>query len=175
MFCKISNDFFLLDGKNSMLSQVVNTRTFGRLTPDLWWWRCWWGNIILGMCLWHKILHCGSGKWSYQCDTWWLHRINRIYRSFRSFQLRWTGAEGVQISKPLWGSKWSNTGYYSPPSKQISSTPQLRCKLQTTKHRRSHRYGIQYAKLQSHTCHWKDSSTATYRHEIRAISTNIHA
>ena len=34
MFCKISNDFFLLDGKNSRLSQVVNTWTFGRLTPD---------------------------------------------------------------------------------------------------------------------------------------------
>ena len=34
MYCKISNDFFLPDGKNSRLSQVVNTWTFGRLTPD---------------------------------------------------------------------------------------------------------------------------------------------
>ena len=34
MFCEISNDFFLPDGKNSRLSQVVNTWTFGRLTPD---------------------------------------------------------------------------------------------------------------------------------------------
>ena len=34
MFCKIPNDFFLPDGKSSRLSQIVNTWTFGRLTPD---------------------------------------------------------------------------------------------------------------------------------------------
>ena len=34
LFCKIPNDFFLPDGKNSRLSQIVNTLTFGRLTPD---------------------------------------------------------------------------------------------------------------------------------------------
>ena len=41
MFCEISNNFFLPDGKNSRLSQVVNTWTFGRLTPD--------GNEGVGM------------------------------------------------------------------------------------------------------------------------------
>ena len=34
MFCNIPNDFFLPDGKNSRLSKIINTRTFGRLTPD---------------------------------------------------------------------------------------------------------------------------------------------
>ena len=28
------HDFFLPDGKNSRLSQIINTSTFGRLTPD---------------------------------------------------------------------------------------------------------------------------------------------
>ena len=41
MFCEISNDFFLPDGKKSKLSQVVNTWTFGRLKPD--------GNEGVGM------------------------------------------------------------------------------------------------------------------------------
>ena len=34
MFFKIQNDFFLPEGKNSRLSQIVNTWTFGRLTPN---------------------------------------------------------------------------------------------------------------------------------------------
>ena len=34
MLCKIPNDFFLPDGKNSRLSQIINTWTFGRLTPE---------------------------------------------------------------------------------------------------------------------------------------------
>ena len=34
MFCEIPNEFFLPDRKNSRLSQIVNTWTFGRLTPD---------------------------------------------------------------------------------------------------------------------------------------------
>ena len=34
MSCEISNDFFLPDGKNSRLSQIVNTWTFSRLTPN---------------------------------------------------------------------------------------------------------------------------------------------
>ena len=33
MSCEIFNDFFLPDEKNSRLSQIVNTWTFGRLTP----------------------------------------------------------------------------------------------------------------------------------------------
>ena len=32
--CKILNDFFLPDGKNTQLSKIVNTWTFDRLTPD---------------------------------------------------------------------------------------------------------------------------------------------
>ena len=34
MFCEIPNDFFLPDRKSSRLSQIINTWTFGRLTPD---------------------------------------------------------------------------------------------------------------------------------------------
>ena len=34
MQCKILNDFFLPDGKNTQLSQIVNTRMFNRLTPN---------------------------------------------------------------------------------------------------------------------------------------------
>ena len=34
MLGEFQNDFFLPDGKNSRLSQIVNTWTFGRLTPD---------------------------------------------------------------------------------------------------------------------------------------------
>ena len=34
MSCEISNDFFLPDGKNSKLSQIINTWTFVRLTHD---------------------------------------------------------------------------------------------------------------------------------------------
>ena len=55
MLCEIPNDFFLPDGKNSRLSQIINTWTFGRLTPD--------GNEGVGvkisyleLCLWHKVL-----------------------------------------------------------------------------------------------------------------------
>ena len=32
MHCKIANDFFLPDGKNTQPSQIVNTWTFDRLT-----------------------------------------------------------------------------------------------------------------------------------------------
>ena len=34
MQCKIPNDFFLPDGKNTQLSKIVNTWMFDRLTPD---------------------------------------------------------------------------------------------------------------------------------------------
>ena len=34
MICKIPNDFFLPDGKNTQLSKSVNTWTFNRLTPN---------------------------------------------------------------------------------------------------------------------------------------------
>ena len=34
MICKIPNNFFLPDGKNSQLSKIVNTWTFDRLTPQ---------------------------------------------------------------------------------------------------------------------------------------------
>ena len=34
MICEIPNDFFILDGKNTQLSKVVNTWTFDRLTPN---------------------------------------------------------------------------------------------------------------------------------------------
>ena len=34
MQCKIPNDFFLPDRKNTQLSQIVNTWMFDRLTPN---------------------------------------------------------------------------------------------------------------------------------------------
>ena len=34
MICKIPNDFFLPDGKNTKLSKFVNTWNFDRLTPN---------------------------------------------------------------------------------------------------------------------------------------------
>ena len=34
MICEIPNNFFVLDGKNTQLSKVVNTWTFDRLTPN---------------------------------------------------------------------------------------------------------------------------------------------
>ena len=34
MQCEIPNDFFLPDSKNTQLSQIVNTWTFDRLTPN---------------------------------------------------------------------------------------------------------------------------------------------
>ena len=34
MICKIPNNFFLPDGKNTQLSKVVNSWTFDRLTPN---------------------------------------------------------------------------------------------------------------------------------------------
>ena len=34
MFFEITNDFILLDGKKSRLSQIMNTLTFSRLTLD---------------------------------------------------------------------------------------------------------------------------------------------
>ena len=34
MFREISNDFFIPNGKNLRLSQIINTWTFRRLTPD---------------------------------------------------------------------------------------------------------------------------------------------
>ena len=34
MICKFPNDFFLPDGKNSRLSQIVNKWIFSRQTPD---------------------------------------------------------------------------------------------------------------------------------------------
>ena len=34
MICEIPNNFFLLDGKNTQLSKVINTWTFNRLTPN---------------------------------------------------------------------------------------------------------------------------------------------
>ena len=64
MFCEIPNDFFLPDGKNSRLSQIVNTWTFGRLTLD--------GNEGVGVKI--SYLECAygmkyyvveSGKWSH--------------------------------------------------------------------------------------------------------------
>ena len=34
MQCKIPNDYFLPDGKNTQLSKIVNTWTFNRLTSN---------------------------------------------------------------------------------------------------------------------------------------------
>ena len=55
---EIPNDFFLLDGKNSRLSQIINTWTFGRLMPD--------GNKGVGMKI--SYLECAYGTKYYVID-----------------------------------------------------------------------------------------------------------
>ena len=51
MQCKIPNDSFLPDGKNTQLSKIVNNWTFDRLTPD--------GNEGVGVQMDH--LECAYG------------------------------------------------------------------------------------------------------------------
>ena len=58
MFCKIPNDLFLPNGKNSRLSQIVNTWTFSRLTPD--------GNEGVGVKI--GYLECAYGMKYYVID-----------------------------------------------------------------------------------------------------------
>ena len=58
MFCEIPNDFFLPDGKNSRLSQIINTWTFSRLTPD--------GNEGVGVEI--AYLECAHGMKYYVMD-----------------------------------------------------------------------------------------------------------
>ena len=58
MICEIPNDFFLLDGKNTQLSKVVNTWTFDRLTPN--------GNEGVGVKL--DYLECTYGTRYYVID-----------------------------------------------------------------------------------------------------------
>ena len=55
MICKIPNDFFLPDGKNTQLSKIVNTSTFDRLTPN--------GNEGVGVKL--NYLECAYGARCY--------------------------------------------------------------------------------------------------------------
>ena len=58
MICKIPNDFFLPDGKNTQLSKVVKTWTFDRLTPI--------GNEGVGVKL--DYLECAYGTRYYVID-----------------------------------------------------------------------------------------------------------
>ena len=58
MICEIPNDFFLLDGKNTQLSKVINTWTFDRLTPN--------GNEGVGVKL--DYLECTYGTRYYVID-----------------------------------------------------------------------------------------------------------
>ena len=58
MVCEIPNNFFLLDGKNTQLSKVVNTWTFKRLTPN--------GNEGVGIKL--DYLECAYGTRYYVID-----------------------------------------------------------------------------------------------------------
>ena len=58
MICEIPNDFFVLDGKNTQLSKVVNTWTFDRLTPN--------GNKGVGVKL--DYLECTYGTRYYVID-----------------------------------------------------------------------------------------------------------
>ena len=58
MICEIPNNFFLLDGKNTQLSKVVNTWTFDRLTPN--------GNEGVGVKL--DYLECAYGTRYYVID-----------------------------------------------------------------------------------------------------------
>ena len=87
MFCEIPNDFFQPDGKNSRLSQIINTWTFGRLTPD--------GNEGVGVkigFLEHaygtKCLCDRSGKWSHiQCDSMIEIELTEFTGHFSPFNL----------------------------------------------------------------------------------------
>ena len=58
MIYEILNNFFLLDGKNTQLSTVVNTWTFDRLTPN--------GNKGVGVKL--DYLECAYGTRYYVID-----------------------------------------------------------------------------------------------------------
>ena len=58
MICEIPNDFFVLDGKNTQLSKVVNTWTFDRLIPN--------GNEGVGVKL--DYLECAYGTRCYIID-----------------------------------------------------------------------------------------------------------
>ena len=75
MFCEIPNDFFQPDGKNSRLSQIVNTWTFSYLTPD--------GNEGVGVKI--AYLECAYGMKYYVMD-----QINGNINAIHNYSLEST-------------------------------------------------------------------------------------
>ena len=79
MICKIPNDFFLPDRKNTQLSKIVNTWTFNRLTPN--------GNEGVGIQL--DYLECAYGTRYYVID-----KVNGDINAIHNVSLKLTEFKG---------------------------------------------------------------------------------
>ena len=79
MICEIPNDFFLLDGKNTQLSKVINTWTFDRLTPN--------GNEGVGVKI--DYLECTYGTRYYV-----IHKVNVDINTIHGESLELTEFKG---------------------------------------------------------------------------------
>ena len=97
MQCKIPNDFFLPDGKNTRLSKIDNTWTFDRLTPN--------GNEGVGVQI--DYLECAYGTRYYIVDkvngqSNAIHddslELMEFKGHFSPFDLNNFGVEGMQAS-----------------------------------------------------------------------------
>ena len=79
MQCKIPNDFFLPDGKNTQLSKIVNTWTFDRLTPN--------GNEGVGVQI--DYLECAYGTRYYV-----INKVNGQINAIHDDSLKLTEFKG---------------------------------------------------------------------------------
>ena len=79
MICKIPNNFFLPDGKNTQLSKIVNTWTFDRLTPN--------GNEGVGVQL--DYLECAYGTRYYV-----INKVNGDINAIHDVSLELTEFKG---------------------------------------------------------------------------------
>ena len=79
MHCEIPNDFFLLDGKNTQLSQIVNTWTFNRLTPN--------GNEGVGVQI--DYLEC-----AYETKYYMVDKVNGQINAIHDYSLELTEFKG---------------------------------------------------------------------------------
>ena len=133
--------FSCLTGKNSRLSQIINTWTFYRLTPD--------GNEGVGVKI--SYLECTYGT-KYYVINQVNGQINAIHDDsieltdftgrFSSFNLDELEIECMQTSRL---SGWWGCFHTRCPCTTTANNTSgwgIRCKLQSAKHRRPHRYGI---------------------------------
>ena len=79
MICKIPNDFFLPDGKNTQLSKIVNNWTFNRLTPN--------GNEGVGVQL-DYLEH------AYRTRYYVIDKVNRDINAIHDVSLKQTEFKG---------------------------------------------------------------------------------